>query len=241
MLLRDRRKAGIIILIFQTQVELVLDDLRLILLLPPKTASSSISQLYLEGRFIIRPGFRKLPFPHYHLYLSELAFVHGIDANNLSSYKIIQVVRNPIKRFISSWKHQERILGHAIELGELLDQLGLYKSLLPKRWEEFYLKFYADPNHRAKSFQKGNWGGLRFYVDQLDWNDLNLSVNYFKLEDLDKDISPFSDVLKIDLPQLPQKNKGGYTETVDSLLTYSQKEIVFHLFQRDFEAFNYEF
>lgn len=220
---------------------MVIDRFKLVALLPSKTGSSSLRGLFLEQRVLQRPEFRRLPYPHYHLYLSELALVHGLDSKSLAKYKLVQVTRDPIHRFISAWKHQERILGHSIEVEDLLDKLYFYKFLLPDQWEEFYLKFYDDPDHQIKSFQKGNWGGVRFYVDQVDWNDLNLNVCYFKLEELSVDIAPLSEFLQLNLPPLPQKNKGNYSETVGSLLTYSLKEKVYQLFKRDFKAFNYEF
>lgn len=220
---------------------MIFDKSKIVVLLPAKTGSSSLRSLLSSLEFVQRPEFRKLDYPHYHLYISELAFVHGIEEKSLSNYKLIQVVRDPLKRFISAWKHQERILGQSIEVEILLDKLSLYKSLLPIHWEEFYLKFYNDPNHKTKSFQKGNWGGVRFYVDQVDWNDLKLEITCFKLEDLSMDISPLSDFLKLSLPPLPQKNKGNYNESIDVSLTYSQKERIYKLFERDFKRFNYDF
>ncbi|WP_035805709.1 sulfotransferase family 2 domain-containing protein [Lunatimonas lonarensis] len=124
-----------------------------------------------------RPEFRQLPFPHYHLTLSELMYVHGLTEKSLSSYRIVQVVRNPLNRFVSAWKHQERILGKTMALQALLEKLAMYKCLLPDKWEEFYRNFYEDPQHREKSFARGNWGGLRFYMDQVDWNDVNRPVH----------------------------------------------------------------
>lgn len=219
---------------------MVFDRLYFLILYPPKTGSSSLRSLFLGQKFVRRPEFRKLSYPHYHLFLSELAFVHGLDAKSLSRYKIVQVTRNPIDRFISSWKHQERILNQKIVVDELIDKLFLYKELLPNNWREFYLKFYENPRHRDNSFQNGNWGGLRFYVDQVDWNDLSMKVHYFRLEDLSRDVTPLSEFLNMELPPLPKKNIGNYIETVTNLLNYSQKEKIFQLFERDFKAFDYE-
>lgn len=213
---------------------------KLAVLFSSKTGSSSLRSLFLGQKFVCRPEFRKLSYPHYHLFLSELAFVHGLDEKSLSRYKIVQVTRNPINRFISSWKHQERILNQKIVVDELIDKLLLYKELLPNNWREFYLKFYENPRHMDNSFQNGNWGGLRFYVDQVDWNDLSLKVHYFRLEDLSRDVTPLSEFLNMELPPLPKKNIGNYIETVTNLLTYPQKEKIFQLFERDFKAFDYE-
>lgn len=219
---------------------MILDSLKLIILLPPKTGSSSLRNLFFSyaGGFV-RPIFRKLPYPHYHLTLSELMYVHAINKQNLGNYAILQVTRNPFSRFISSWKHQEQILERKIDAQELLDHLLVTKSLLPNAWEEFYQQFYDDSAHQAKSFKKGNWGGLRFFCDQIDWNDLGAKVNYIKLEDLSRDSTELSDFVGKKLPQLEKKNAGHYSSEIN--LTYSQKSVLYKLFEADFKMLNYEF
>lgn len=193
------------------------------------------------GTKINRPYFKTLSYPHYHLTLSELKYVHGLDEKSLLNYRIIQITRNPFSRFVSAWKHQERILKSPIDVNEFIDRLFLYKSLLPKEWEEFYVKFYNDPDHKNKSLEKGNWGGLRFYCDQVDWNDLYQKVNYFKLEDLSNDTSSLSDFLGVKLPQLEKRNSGSYDKTAANSLTYSQKSSIYKLFGEDFKILNYGF
>jgi hypothetical protein len=168
-------------------------------------------------------------------------YVHGLAAENLASYRIIQVVRDPLARFVSAWKHQERILGEKMDLQVLLEKLERYKSLLPQRWEAFYQQFYDDPDHQKKSFARGNWGGLRFYMDQVDWNDLDQPVHYFKLEELSADVSKLSELLERSLPPLPIKNKGDYTETTNDSLTRDQRAQIHRLFERDFSTFGYGF
>lgn len=220
---------------------MIIDHLKFIFLLPSKTGSSSLRSLFFSFDFKKRPDFRRLNFPHYHLTISEIAYVYGLDSGNLKRYKKIQIVRNPISRFVSAWKHQERILGDKIQIDDLLEKLLRFKSLLPHQWEEFYLKFYEDPQHKEKSFEKGNWGGLRFYMDQVDWNDLNLDVHYFKLEDLSNDITPLADLLQLPLQPLPMVNIGKYNFEGNSSLTSTQKELIFKLFEKDFKKFDYGF
>ncbi len=168
-------------------------------------------------------------------------YVHGLSAENLTSYRTIQVVRDPFARFVSAWRHQERILGEKIDLQVLLEKLKRYKSLLPHSWEEFYLKFYDDPDHRKRSFARGNWGGLRFYMDQVDWNDVDQPVQYFKLEELSADMSKLSELLGLSLPPLPVKNKGDYSGTTNDLLTLEERAQIHKLFERDFSTFGYGF
>ncbi|MCC5935778.1 MAG: hypothetical protein JJU34_00725 [Lunatimonas sp.] len=63
--------------------------------------------LFLAERYLPRPAFRHLPYPHYHLTLSEMVHVHGLTVENLASYRIIQVDWNDLDQPVYHFKLEE--------------------------------------------------------------------------------------------------------------------------------------
>jgi hypothetical protein len=221
---------------------MIIEKEKIILLLPPKTASNSLRKLLMDSGFCFRPPLRKVDYPIYHLTLSEICHVYNIPANQLENYKIIQIVRNPYDRFISAWFHQNDILKKEINLDDLVENLNQHIHLLPNEIDTFYEKFYGSITHKEKSFARGNWGGLRFYFNQTYWNDMNAKVHYFKLEELTQDINPLSELINFQLANLP-KIKVNSSTRKDFNFYYSdeQKKQIQKLFRDDFKNLNYEF
>lgn len=220
---------------------MIIEKEKLILLLPPKTASNSLRKLLIDSGFRFRPPLRKVDYPIYHLTLSEICYVYNIPMDQLSNYKIIQIVRNPYDRFISAWFHQMDILNKEMSLDNLIDKLNQNIHLLPVETDSFYENFYGSIKHKEKSFAIGNWGGLRFYFSQTYWNDLNAKVYYFKLEELTKDISPLSKLINFQLTNLPKIKVNSSTRTnFENYLNKNQKKQIQRLFSDDFKILNYE-
>lgn len=220
---------------------MIIEKEKLILLLPPKTASNSLRKLLIDSGFRFRPPLRKVDYPIYHLTLSEICYVYNIPMDQLSNYKIIQIVRNPYDRFISAWFHQMDILNKEMSLDNLIDKLNQNIHLLPVETDSFYENFYGSIKHKEKSFAIGNWGGLRFYFSQTYWNDLNAKVYYFKLEELTKDISPLSKLINFQLTNLPKIKVNSSTRTnFENYLNENQKKQIQRLFSDDFKILNYE-
>ena len=80
---------------------------KIIVLMPPKTASNSIRTLLEQFDYVFYQD-SKIKYPQIHLKLSEIIKLY--DVNNLNEYNIIQVVRNPYHRFISSFFFQKKII-----------------------------------------------------------------------------------------------------------------------------------
>lgn len=221
---------------------MIIEKEKIILLLPPKTASNSLRKLLMDSGFRFRPPLRKVDYPVYHLTLSEICYIYNVPKDQLSNYKIIQIVRNPYDRFISAWFHQMDILKTKMSLDQLIEKLSYFKHLLPKETDSFYEKFYGSISHKEKSFARGNWGGLRFYFNQTYWNDMNATIHYFKLEELTQNINPLSELIDFQLNNLP-KIKVNSSTRKDFNFYYSdeQKKEIQKLFSDDFKNLDYEF
>ncbi|WP_369765912.1 sulfotransferase family 2 domain-containing protein [Flavobacterium sp. WC2429] len=220
---------------------MVIEKEKIILLLPPKTASNSLRKLLMESGFRFRPTLRKVEYPVYHLTLSEICYVYNVPLEKLSNYKIIQIVRNPYDRFISAWFHQMDILKTKISIDDLIEKLNQHIHLLPNEIDGFYEKFYGSISHKEKSFARGNWGGLRFYFNQTQWNDINATIHYFKLEDLTQDITPLSELINFKLEDLPKiKVNSSTREDFNTYYTEEQKKQVQQLFIDDFKDLGYD-
>ena len=111
--------------------------------MPPKTASNSIRTLLEQFGYVFYKD-SKINHPQIHLKLSEIIELYNV--NNLNEYKIIQVVRNPYHRFISSFFFQKKIIpsGYSVkfknfDLNEFTNHL-----LKSKRSDDFVSNFYGD-------------------------------------------------------------------------------------------------
>jgi hypothetical protein len=217
---------------------------KIILITPPKTGTHSINQYLKNGGIETDTPTNFVEYPIYHLTLSEICNVYNISNNDLSDYRILQCVRNPYNRMVSAWRHQMLILRQKTKFVELLNKVKNHKQLLPNNVDEFYKLFYGSIEHKHKSFQIGNWGGLRFWFEQNWFNDVNANVKYFKLENLKYSTEELSDYLHIKILKFPHinKNNNGIDES-DYKLFYTDVEtnLVNKMYINDIKLFDYEF
>lgn len=210
---------------------------KLIFLMPPKTASNSLEESLLDSsiNFDELTGVR---YPKIHLFLSELVNAHGIK--DVENYKIIQVTREPLDKFVSSYFHQLKI---SKDINTRFSGMDLhdfawhfYDCLMDS--DNFLESFYGNLQFIQKSVSKGrSWGGTRLYLNQHQWNDLGMPVKYFKLEELQDGLGEISDYIDVYLPDLPTKNVGKNKKDVE--ITDSVKKIVNHIFYDDYKILNY--
>jgi hypothetical protein len=210
---------------------------KIILLNPPKTASTSIIQnLYGNG---VQFDFQK----KIHLKLNEIVERHNVES--LDEYKIIQITRDPYDRMISSYYHQMRILkspeviGNIPLTGYTFNEF-LYHLNHTINSVNFIDDFYGDSSFINQTILEGKtWGGTRFYHTQSSWRNLDCNLYHFKLKDLIDDISPLSDLIKLNLKPLLMVNKNPLSIDYEKHKTKLNKEIIRKIFTDDFKNFNY--
>lgn len=213
---------------------------KLIVLMPPKTGSNSVRVLLNQLGYVFFKNSIQTS-PQVHLKLEEI--VKQYDVTDLSSYKIIQVVRNPYYRFVSSFFFQKKIVPLNFTVNFRDYSLEEFSSLLlsSKKSNDFIKNFYGDDSYVNYCIQNGiSWGGTRFYDNQIGWNNLGVEVNYFKLEDLSLNVSKLEDFLCTSIDKLPIVNSQSLNLDYLSLITPTVKDVVVELFREDFDNFDYE-
>lgn len=213
---------------------------KIIVLMPPKTASNSIKQTLEKQGVKFSSPTKKINFPLIHLKLNEIVDLFGVD--DLNEYKIFQIVRNPYKRFVSSYFHQMRILNNLRTVKFINYDLKQFSEHLHNtiNSENFLKNFYGDTSFIEMSIRNGtSWGGSRLFDTQLSWKNLDCKITYFKLEDISVNIQPISDFLEIPLPKLDvvnfHSNGKNYSELIDDEI----KLIVEKIFAEDIKVFQY--
>jgi hypothetical protein len=213
---------------------------KIIVLMPPKTASNSIKQtLEKQGINFSNPT-KKTTSPIIHLKLNEIVDLFEID--NLEEYKIFQIVRNPYVRFVSSYFHQMRILNNMRSVKFIDFNLNQFSKHLHNtiKSENFLKNFYGDTSFIERSIKNGvSWGGSRLYDTQLSWKNLNCDITYFKLEEVSVNIQPISDFLKIPLPKLDVVNSFSNGKNYPKLIDNEIKLIIEEIFAEDIKVFQY--
>ena len=208
--------------------------------MPPKTASNSIKQtLEKQGVNFSIPN-KKTTSPLIHLKLNEIVDLFEID--DLNEYKVFQIVRNPYKRFVSSYFHQMRILNNMRTVKFINYDLKQFSEHLYNtiNSENFLENFYGDTSFVESSIRTGiSWGGSRLYDTQLSWKNLDCNITYFKLEDVSVDIQPISDFLKIPLPKLEIVNIFSKGKNYSELINNKIKLIIEEIFEEDIKVFQY--
>lgn len=208
--------------------------------MPPKTASNSIRVLLEQHGYFFSKDSKHLNYPQIHLKLSEIVDFYNVK--NLDEYKIIQITRDPYHRYISSFFFQKRIVPQNFTVKfKNYDLVEFSKHLLiSKKTNNFIDSFYGDSSFVNYTVNNGiSWGGTRFYDKQVDWNDLGVNVKYFKLEDINNDITELQNFLDLPIKGLPLINSQGLTFDYLSLITPEIKEIVIELFDKDFDDLSY--
>ena len=211
----------------------------LIVLMPPKTASNSI-RTSLENQGVI---FHKdnQTLPQIHLKLSEI--IDRYNINKLDDYKIIQIVRDPYLRFISSYFFQKKITPNNNEVIFRNYDLEEFSTHLlnSKKTNNFLESFYGDTSFVNHQIKNGiSWGGSRFYDTQTSWNDLGEQINYFKLEEISNNTNKIKELTNLPIVGLTHLNSQNLSIDYNELITPKIKDIVIELFEEDFTTFGYE-
>ena len=209
--------------------------------MPPKTASNSIKECLLDSIIDFDEFPQYYTAPKIHLFLSELVGLY--DIKDWREYKIIQVVRNPNTRFVSSYFHQLKIIPKDAE-GVKIKKMSFsdfsnhfYNSL---NSDNFLAEFYGNYKfiHRA-IFGGKSWGGSRTWLNQIQWNDLGAKIKYIKLEDITDDITPLSDELGVYLPSLEKFNTNKSKTDYNSMIDNDTQAIINEVYHQDFSKLNY--
>jgi hypothetical protein len=204
--------------------------------MPPKTASNSIKEmLRMSGVDLTTP--KKQTIPHIHLKISEIKDQYNLES--LDKYNVIQVVRNPYERMVSSYFHYLRLIPNS-EYGKLTFQKFLELILECSKSSNFLNCFYNDLefiNNSIKS--KIHWGGSRLFDSQSSWNDLDFNLTYFKIEDLSSSMSSISEFMGINLCSLPKININNSVTDYSQILSPVNKLLIEKIFFSDFEKFSY--
>lgn len=211
---------------------------KVIFLMPAKTASQSLKECLMDSSIVFDEIKSR---PKIHLTLSELMREFRIGRDELESYKIVQLVRNPYDRFISAYFHQMRLIpGRA----EGVTVRGMDIRTFSEHFQRCIFKvnflncFYGNTDFIKGNLKTGkNWSGTRALMAQADWNDVGAKVKYFRIEDLSDGMDPVSDHLGIYLPDMPRKNESGIEKTND--LYEEVCSVVDYVYDIDFHTLGY--
>ena len=213
---------------------------RVIFLMPPKTASQSLTEVLLDSSIVFDEIKRR---PKIHLTLSELMEEFGLSKQELSEYKIVQVVREPYERYISSYLHQLRLIPKYAKNVTIrgMDIDVFSEHLVHSLMKPNFLKnFYGNTSFVKRNLDSGkNWSGSRAFMAQADWNDVGAEIKHFKLEEIKESMEAISDYIGIYLPDMTPKN---VSPTKKEPRMYSQfvYDTVSYLYRIDFETFGYD-
>jgi len=220
---------------------MIVKDKKLIVLMPPKTASNSLKDTMEKNGIRFTKPIKKISTPLIHLKLNEI--IEIFEVNDLSEYKILQVTRDPYTRFVSSYFHLMRITQN-VELIKFSNYdfdtftQHFYESI---RSENFIKNFYGSNSYVDRCISSGiSWGGSRLFDTQKSWGESDLNISYFKLEDISKKISIINDFLSTKISYLSNINKSNLDYKYSSMLTPEIKNIILEVFKEDFEFFDYE-
>jgi hypothetical protein len=209
---------------------------KLMFLYPPKTASSSLKNCLVNSKIRFN-HFGEYHQPNTHLFASELVDCFKIE--NIESYKIIQLFRDPFKRFVSGYYHFIPHLPNHYKAKSLNlnDFVSFYEECIIS--DDYIKCMYDDPEWPIRFIKdKIHFGFTRYFIPQLKWNDLSLNVRYFILEDISKDITVLSDYIGHELKELKFLNKNSNPSHKIELLNDNSIEIIGRLYKEDIQFFN---
>ena len=250
---------------------MIYPDHKVLVLQPPKAGTIALSR-YLRDTFgypvrgkvkVVQDG---NVIPEVHPFYSEYN-----TAYDLTGYKIIQVIRNPLHRLVSAYNHQMnmfKLVGKDYHWTweEFLDRVNNNVHYLYEDIQLFYENFYPSGAqwkvNMLKNTKIPNLGGIRFYYNQADWATMNhedyshsidVEVKYFKQEDLNKDdieiksylnLNEYSEYLNIHQnkgKELSYKVRQSNEAFYTQYLNDSSIYTINTHFKRDCEKFGYTF
>ena len=182
---------------------------KIIFLMPPKTASHSL-------RFALRQSdlkFERLHnlnnpnnFPSFHLFLSEI--VERAQIKNLEEFKIFQIYRDPLEKFVSAYYNFLEIIPkdwkvQSMSLNEFVNYFNhCFES------KDYIECMYDQPNFIEDCIKnRYHFGGTRYFTEQYKWNDLNQKINYLNINK----INHLSEILGVEI-QIPHHNHSRHSK-----------------------------
>lgn len=214
---------------------------KLIILAPPKTASTSLGDLFKRAGLNFNESKKTVEYPIFHPKLSEICELY--DITNPEDFTILQFTRNPYYRFVSSYyqlirvtPNNEKITFHGMDFKQFAFHLDKCKSS-----ENFIKNFFGDDSHYYENLRtKKSWSGVRMFDEQIAHNDIGQKIHYFKIEDFPTNLEKVSDLISFKIGPVFNLNKNPITVNYDNLLDLESKEIIYKNFVSDFEILKYE-
>jgi hypothetical protein len=214
---------------------------KIILLLPPKTASTSIGDAFKKSKINFDQPTKNVDYPIFHPKLSEICETHNIE--NLEEYKILQFTRNPYYRFVSSYYQllrispkNEKIAFNGLNFKEFVFHID--KCKLSKN---FIKELFGDDTHYYENIRmKRSWSGVRMFDEQLAHNDMGCKIKYFKIEDLSINLELVSSFISTKIGPVYNLNKNRVNVNYDNLLDSEIKDVIYKNFISDFTVLGYE-
>ena len=207
-------------------------NLNLLILNPPKTGTHSIKNYLNDCGYYEEPIYQQ-DKPIIHLFLSEYYKYFNLNED----VKIIQIVRNPFNRLISSYYHQLKLTNEKQTFDNFLNNLIDYRDCLYKDIDLFYKKFYKHGlKYKEESYSNNHMGGIKFFYQQKDWNDLNKKIKYFNLYELNKSMKEFNNYINI---KSNNKLPVNFKQNINYIEHYSYlfMKTVNKLFNKDIELY----
>ena len=140
---------------------------KLIFLTPPKCSTYSLNKFLVDSNVSLNNPINHPQHPFYHPTLKEI--IQAYNISNIKEYKIIQIVRNPYDRFISSYVHEQKLLKKSLNLDNYISQIEQYKSLLPNNIDKFYKDFYQTLEYKNFYYKENS------HINNLKYDPIYLS------------------------------------------------------------------
>jgi len=212
---------------------------KIIFLLPPKTGSTSFIRMMSNNNVRY-----ELVNTQLHPFLSEIIEYHKIK--NINEYKIYQLCRNPFDKMISSFYFQKKIIKDKQRYKEFIDLsfsefIKLVTDnihLLPHNVDSFCKNVFNDSKFSTRHLPSAY--GIRFYIPQTNWKDIEVDVTYLKIEDINNDTTILQNILDMDKKLiLPKLNSNNINTSYDGMCTNEDINLIYSKYEKDFTKLNY--
>lgn len=221
---------------------MVLKDRKVIFLLPSKTGSTSLTNMFRDNGIEFQLNYR-----HKHPFLSEV--IRSNKITDFYKYKVYQLCRNPIDRLVSAYYFQRQIIKKKekykdffnLDFNQFVKIVTANTHHLPDHVNMFTHNVFNDMDFGKETSPNGY--GVRFYLPQVKWNDYGMKINYLKLEDLSKDCSILSEILDTNIEFVfPKVNetKDKTDQPYINLYSTESLELVKNTYKEDFKILQYE-